>query len=95
MKFQDTSRSLGHLMIHADQIIAEMNANRHPVIITHNGEPCAVLQDFESYERQHDALIMLQLLARWQGEPGQQRPASHKRQMEKAGPRLRKMRKAG
>ncbi len=95
MKFQDTSRSLGHLMTHADQIIAEMNANRHPVIITHNGEPCAVLQDFESYERQHDALIMLQLLARWQCEPGQQKPVLPKREMEKAESRLRKMRKAG
>jgi prevent-host-death family protein len=94
MKFQDTSRSLGQLMTHADQIIAEMNANRHPVIITHNGEPCAVLQDFESYERQHDALIMLQLLACWQCEPGQPRLASHKRQMEKTEPRLRKIRKA-
>ncbi|MDZ7359370.1 MAG: type II toxin-antitoxin system Phd/YefM family antitoxin [candidate division KSB1 bacterium] len=94
MKFQDTSRSLGHLMTHADQIIAEMNANRHPVIITHKGEPCAVLQDFESYERQHDALIMLQLLARWQCGPGQQGTASLKRKMEKAEPRLRKIRKA-
>jgi len=94
MESQDTSRSLGHLMTHADQIIAEMNANRHPVIITHNGEPCAVLQDFESYERQHDALIMLQLLARWQHEPGQEKSASPKREMEKAEPRLRKMRKA-
>lgn len=94
MKSQDTSKSLGHLMTHADQIIAEMNANRHPVIITHNGEPCAVLQDFESYERQHDALIMLQLLACWQHEPGQEKSASPKRGMEKAEHGPRKMRKA-
>ena len=95
MKSQDASKSLGYLMTHADQIIAEMRATRQPIIITRNGEPCAVLQDFESYERQHDALIMLQLLARWQRPPEQERPTSPKREMVKAEPKLHKMRKTG
>jgi prevent-host-death family protein len=98
MKSEDnTTKSLGHLMTHADQIIAEMNANRHPVIITHNGEPCAVIQDFESYERQHDALIMLQLFARWKHVPKSkkdEKAITPKREMAKAEPKLRKMRKA-
>jgi prevent-host-death family protein len=98
MKPEDnTTQSLGHLMTHADQIIAEMNANRHPVIITHNGEPCAVIQDFESYERQHDALIMLQLFARWKNVPEgkkNEKTITRKREMSKAEPKVQKMRKA-
>ncbi len=94
---ENTTKSLGHLMTHADQIIAEMNANRHPVIITHNGEPCAVIQDFESYERQHDALIMLQLFARWKHVPESkktEKAATSKRGMAKAESKLRKLRRA-
>jgi PHD/YefM family antitoxin component YafN of YafNO toxin-antitoxin module len=95
MKSEDTNKSLGYLMTHADQIIAEIHDTRQPVVIMHNGEPCAVVQDFESYERQRDALIMLQLLARWRHEPKQEPSASQKRGMEKAEPKLRKVRKAG
>jgi prevent-host-death family protein len=95
MKSQDATKSLGHLMTHADQIIAEIHQTRQPVIITQKGEPCAVVQDFESYERQRDALIMLQLLARWRHEPDREQPRSQKREMAKVGPGLRKMRKAG
>lgn len=98
MKSEDNStKSLGYLMTHADQIIAEMYAKRQPVIITRNGEPCAVIQDFESYERQHDALIMLQLFARWKHVPESkknEKGITPKREMAKAEPKLRKMRKA-
>jgi hypothetical protein len=95
MKSQDASKSLGYLMTHADQIIAELHVSRQPIIINRNGEPCAVLQDYESYERQHDALIMLQLLACWQHPPAQENPTSPKREMVKADPKLHKMRKTG
>ena len=95
MKSEDSSKSLGYLMTHADQLIAEMYASRRPVIITHNGEPCAVIQDFESYERQHDALIMLQLFARWKEPVPEKKMIAPKREMAKAEPRLRRMRKAG
>jgi len=102
MKSQDTSKSLGYLMTHADQIIAEMYSTRQPVVITRNGEPCAVIQDFESYERQHDALIMLQLFARWKNVPASRKNENEnekemtpKREMAKAESKLRKFRKAG
>ncbi|MCG3120551.1 MAG: hypothetical protein ALAOOOJD_03295 [bacterium] len=99
MKFEDNcTKPLGYLMTHADQIIAEMHASRQPIIITHNGEPCAVVQDFESYERQHDALIMLQLFARWKEVPASRRDEkalAPKREMMKAEPKLRRVRKAG
>ncbi|MDZ7291797.1 MAG: type II toxin-antitoxin system Phd/YefM family antitoxin [candidate division KSB1 bacterium] len=95
MKSQDAVKSLGYLMTHADHIIEEMHQSRQPVIITRHGEPCAVLQEFEDYERQRDALIMLQLLARWKHAPQNERSKSNKRSMAKAEPHLRKMRKAG
>jgi len=94
MKSEDSSKSLGYLMTHADQLIAEMYASRQPVIITHNGEPCAVIQDFESYERQHDALIMLQLFSRWKEPVPEKKISAPKREMAKAESRLRRMRKA-
>lgn len=95
---ENCTKSLGYLMTHADQIIAEMHASRQPIIITHNGEPCAVVQDFESYERQHDALIMLQLFARWKDVPAIKSNAqaiTPKREMLKAEPKTRRVRKAG
>lgn len=95
MKSQEATKSIGHLMTHADQIIAEVHDTRQPVIITHNGEPCAVVQDFESFERQRDALIMLQLLARWKHEPRRDQSTLHKRGMVKAEPKSRKVRKTG
>ncbi len=61
------------------------------------GEPCAVIQDFESYERQHDALIMLQLFARWKHVPENkknEKATTPKREMAKAESKLRKIRKA-
>lgn len=94
MKSEDGCKSLGYLMTHADQLIAEMYASRQPVIITHNGEPCAVIQDFESYERQHDALIMLQLIACWKEPRQEKKRITPKREMAKAEPRLRRVRKA-
>jgi len=94
MKSEDGCKSLGYLMTHADQLIAEMYTSRQPVIITHNGEPCAVMQDFESYERQHDALIMLQLFARWKEPAREKKMIAPKREMAKAEPRLRRVRKA-
>ena len=94
MKSEDGCKSLGYLMTHADQLIAEMYATRRPVVITHNGEPCAVIQDFESYERQHDALIMLQLFARWKEPVREKKLVAPKREMAKAEPRLRRLRKA-
>jgi PHD/YefM family antitoxin component YafN of YafNO toxin-antitoxin module len=90
MKSQDAPKSLGYLMTHADQIIAEIHVHRQPIIITRNGEPCAVLQDFESYERQHDALIMLQLLASWQQPLAREKSTSPKRELVKAEPKLHK-----
>lgn len=95
MKARDASRSIGHLMTHADQIIDEVHDSRQPVIITHNGEPCAVVQDFESYERQRDALIMLQLLANWRHAPKREQPAAQKRGPAKSEPKTHKLRKTG
>jgi prevent-host-death family protein len=98
MKTEDLTTSLGHLVTHADQLLDEVQHSHLPVIITRNGEPRAVLQDIESYERQRDALIMLQVLAHWKHEVKTQSDNSQivspKRGMAKAESKNRRARKA-
>jgi prevent-host-death family protein len=59
-------KSVTYLKSCAADLLKQINETHRPVIITQNGEPRAVLQDPESYERMQNAIGMLKLLA--QGE---------------------------
>lgn len=63
MKIKQDIRSVTYLKNRAADLLAQINETRRPVIITQNGEPRAVLQDPESYERMRAAVAMLRLLA--------------------------------
>lgn len=50
----------------AAQILAEIKAQEHTVVLTQNGRATAVVQDYEAHQRLQDAMLMLKLLS--QGE---------------------------
>ena len=44
-------------------MLAQLTANREPLLITQNGEAKAVLQDVASYEQAQETLALLKVLA--------------------------------
>jgi prevent-host-death family protein len=66
MKITEDIRPVTYLKSKAADILLQINETHRPVIITQNGEPRAVLQDPESYERMKSAIGLMKLLA--QGE---------------------------
>jgi len=66
MKISEDIRPVTYLKSNAADILLQINETHRPVIITQNGEPRAVLQDPESYERMKSAIGLMKLLA--QGE---------------------------
>ena len=66
MKINEDIRPVTYLKSKAADILLQINETHRPVIITQNGEPRAVLQDPETYERMKSAIGLMKLLA--QGE---------------------------
>lgn len=66
MKISEDIRPVTYLKSKAADILQQINETHRPVIITQNGEPRAVLQDPESYERMKSAIGLMKVLA--QGE---------------------------
>ena len=57
MNIKEDIKSIFYLKSRSAELIAQINETRRPVIITHNGEPKAVIQDTESYENFVHAVI--------------------------------------
>lgn len=66
MKMRKDIRPVTYLKSRAADLLAQINETHRPVIITQNGEPRAVIQDPESFERMRTAIGLMKLLA--QGE---------------------------
>lgn len=66
MRLKENIKPITYMKTYASQLIAKVQETHHPVIITQHGEARAVLQDIDSYERMHNAFLMLKLLV--QGE---------------------------
>ncbi len=56
-------KPVSYLKAKAADLLQQINETRRPVIITQNGEPRAVLQDPESYEKMRNAIGLLKILA--------------------------------
>ncbi len=56
-------KPVSYLKSKAADLLKQVNETRRPVIITQNGEPRAVLQDPESYEKMRNAIGLLKILA--------------------------------
>lgn len=62
----DISRDIkpvSYLKARAADLLKQINETHRPVIITQNGEPRAVLQDPESYEKMRNAIGLLKILS--------------------------------
>lgn len=66
MKITEDIKPVTYLKSNIAEMLNQINETHRPVVITQNGEPRAVLQDPESYERMKSAIGLMKLLA--QGE---------------------------
>jgi len=58
--------SLTEFKAKAAQMLAEMKATEREIVLTQRGAASAVVQDFDTHQRQQNALLMLKLMV--QGE---------------------------
>ncbi|HEX21655.1 MAG TPA: type II toxin-antitoxin system Phd/YefM family antitoxin [Actinobacteria bacterium] len=62
MKIKEDIKSISYLKSRSAELLAHINETHRPVIITQNGEPRAVIQDTESYEKMVDSLNLMKIL---------------------------------
>lgn len=63
MGMMEDIRPVSYLKANTANMLLQINQTHRPVVITQNGEPRAVLQDPESYERMMAAINMMKILA--------------------------------
>ena len=63
MKISSDIKPVSYLKSHAADILKHINETHRPVVITQNGEPKAVLQDPESYDKMRNAIGLLKLIS--------------------------------
>ncbi len=63
MRYSSQVKPISYLKANAAEVLADLAAQRQPLVITQNGEAKAVLQDVASFEETQETLAMLKLLA--------------------------------
>ena len=63
MNISTDIRPITYLKSRAADLLNQINESRRPVIITQNGEPRAVLQDPDRYEKMRNAIGILKLIS--------------------------------
>ena len=63
MNISTDIKSISYLKSRAADLLKQINETHRPVIITQNGEPLAVLQDQESFEKMRNTIGILKLLS--------------------------------
>jgi prevent-host-death family protein len=63
MKLSESIKPISHVKTHMSEIIENLSHTHTKVVITHNGEAKAVLQDIQSFEELQDSLAMLKIIA--------------------------------
>jgi prevent-host-death family protein len=63
MKLSESIKPISQVKARMSEIVEDITKTHKKVIITHNGEARAVLQDIESYEEMQESLAMLKMLA--------------------------------
>lgn len=63
MHYSRQIKPISYLKAHAADVLATLQEQREPLVITQNGEAKAVLQDVASYEATQETLALLKLLA--------------------------------
>ena len=62
MKIKEDIKPISYLKSRSADLISQINETHRPVIITQNGEPRAVIQDAESYEKIISSLNLMRIL---------------------------------
>ena len=62
MKLSESVRPISYLKTHASEVIRDVSENYKTILITHNGEAKAILQDVKVYEKQQETIAMLKYL---------------------------------
>jgi prevent-host-death family protein len=78
MRFSTQVKPISYLKANAAEVLAQIAAEREPLVITQNGEAKAVLQDVASYEQTQETMALLKILALGQQEvaAGRLKPAA-------------------
>lgn len=63
MKLSKSVKPISLVKAHMSEIVDGLSKTHGRVVITHNGEAKAVLQDIESYEDLQESLAMLKIVA--------------------------------
>jgi len=63
MRYSSQVKPISYLKANAAEVLAQLSAQREPLVITQNGEAKAVLQDVASYEETQETLALLKILA--------------------------------
>jgi len=62
MKLSESVKPISYVKAHASEIVRQVAEEQKALIITHNGEAKAVIQDIHSYEQTQEGIAMLKLL---------------------------------
>lgn len=78
MRYSTQVKSISFVKANAAEVMERLKQDREPLLITQNGEACAVLQDVQSYENTQETLALLKLLALGQQDiaAGRTRPVA-------------------
>ena len=78
MRYSTQVKSISYVKANAAEVMDRLKQDREPLLITQNGEACAVLQDVKSFENTQETLALLKLLALGQQDiaAGRTRPVA-------------------
>lgn len=62
MKLSASVKPISYLKANASRLIRELSSNQGTLIVTHNGQARAVVQDIRTFERMQDSLALLKML---------------------------------
>jgi len=66
MKLSTSVKPISYLKTHASRLIRDLAGHQGTLIVTHNGQAKAVLQDIHTFERTQETLALLKILTRSQ-----------------------------
>ena len=93
MKVSSDIKPVSYLKSHAADILKQINETHRPVVITQNGEPRAVLQDPDSYDKMRNAIGLPKLISQGEEDIKQGRTKSQEKVFKKIDKLLAKKQK--
>lgn len=88
MRLSPDIKPVTYMKTRAARLLRSVHSTRRPVVITQNGEPKAVLVDYETYEELRRATLLLKLLAQGEADARKGRTTPQKEVFAEARRRL-------